>query len=42
MMAQRIIDWRSNNGGFNNVEQLREVDGIGEKVFTKLKDYVRV
>lgn len=42
VMAQRIIDWRSNNGGFNNVEQLREVDGIGEKVFTKLKDYVRV
>lgn len=42
IMAQKIIDWRSNNGGFTNIEQLREVDGIGEKIFARLKDYVRV
>lgn len=42
VMAQKIIDWRSDNGGFTNIEQLREVDGIGEKIFARLKDYVRV
>ena len=40
--AQRILDWRTANGRFTAVEQLREVDGIGEARYAKLKDLVRV
>ncbi|MBB4689790.1 ComEA family DNA-binding protein [Amycolatopsis jiangsuensis] len=28
--AQRIVDWRTQHGGFASVEQLRDVDGIGD------------
>lgn len=40
--AQRIIDWRTERGHFTAVEQLRQVDGIGESRYTKLKDLVTV
>ncbi|MGH3672372.1 MAG: ComEA family DNA-binding protein, partial [Pseudonocardiaceae bacterium] len=40
--AQRIVDWRAAHGGFTSVGQLREVSGIGQARFTKLKDLVRV
>lgn len=39
--AQRIVDWRSAHGGrFASVDQLREVDGIGEARFVRLRDLV--
>lgn len=38
--AQRILDWRTTNGRFDSVEQLREIDGIGPSRFAKLKDQV--
>lgn len=37
-IAQRIIDYRSKNGGFKNVEELKLVSGIGDKLFEKIKD----
>jgi competence protein ComEA len=40
--AQRILDWRAAHGRFTSVDQLREVSGIGESKFAKLKDLVRV
>lgn len=40
--AQHILDWRTANGRFTAVDQLREVDGIGEARFAKLKGLVRV
>lgn len=40
--AQRILDWRAENGEFTAVEQLREVDGIGDKRFEQLRDQVTV
>lgn len=40
--AQRIIDWRTRHGGFRSVEQLREVDGIGETRFSRLREQVVV
>jgi competence protein ComEA len=36
-LAQRIIEWRDAHGGFRSVDQLREVDGIGEKRFAVLR-----
>ncbi|WP_236808557.1 ComEA family DNA-binding protein [Amycolatopsis albispora] len=40
--AQRILDWRNEHGRFTAVEQLREVEGIGETRFTRLRDQVTV
>lgn len=40
--AQSILDWRTEHGRFSAVEQLREVDGIGEGKLEKLRDEVTV
>jgi len=37
-IAQRIIDYRTKVGGFKNVEELKLVSGIGDKMFEKIKD----
>ncbi|MEG1441824.1 MAG: helix-hairpin-helix domain-containing protein [Oscillospiraceae bacterium] len=38
--AQRIIDKRNELGGFTSIEQLKDVKGIGEKTFEKIKPQV--
>jgi competence protein ComEA len=40
--AQRIVEWRERNGRFAKVEQLREVEGIGERRFGQLRQLVTV
>jgi competence protein ComEA len=40
--ARRILDWREANGRFASVDQLREVDGIGEARFAQLRELVTV
>jgi competence protein ComEA len=40
--AQRIVEWRTRNGRFATVDQLREVEGIGERRFGQLRGLVRV
>ena len=40
-LAERIIEFRDENGGFRSIEQLREVEGIGEKRFEALKEALR-
>ena len=39
-LAQRIIDWRTANGGFTSVDQLNDVSGIGDKLFATLQPLV--
>ena len=39
-LAKRILEWREAHGGFKSVEQLREVEGIGEKRFAALREAV--
>jgi len=41
-IAQRILDYRKQNGNFKKVEDLMKVRGIGEKVFLKMKDQLTV
>lgn len=40
--AQRIIDYREENGSFNSIEELKNVERIGDKTFEKIKEYVDV
>lgn len=40
-LAARIIEYRDANGGFRSVDQLQEVEGIGEKRFAALRDAVQ-
>ncbi len=42
VLAQRIVDYRDQHGGFTSVDQLRQVDGIGDAKFDQLKDRVTV
>jgi competence protein ComEA len=39
-LAQRIIDWREANGPFTSIDQLLDVAGIGDAVFSGLADRV--
>lgn len=41
-MADRIIAWRDDNGGFTSVEDLLAVPGIGDKMLESLRDRVTV
>jgi competence protein ComEA len=36
-LAKRIVQWRDAHGGFRSVEQLQEVEGIGDKRFQSLR-----
>ncbi len=38
--AQKILDWRAANGAFSSVDELLEVDGIGEKTLADLAPHV--
>ena len=37
-LAERIIEFRDENGGFRSLDQLSEVDGIGEKRLATLRE----
>jgi competence protein ComEA len=36
-LAQRIVQYRQAHGGFHSIDELRQVDGIGDKRFQQLK-----
>ncbi|GAA1718573.1 ComEA family DNA-binding protein [Fodinicola feengrottensis] len=42
VLAQRIVDYRTQHGPFSSVEQLREVSGIGAAKFANLRARVTV
>ncbi|ANB06361.1 DNA-binding protein [Streptomyces ambofaciens] len=41
VLARHIIDYRTRQGGFRSVDELREVNGIGERRFADLRNLVR-
>jgi competence protein ComEA len=41
VLAQHIVDYRTEHGGFRSVDELREVDGIGDRRFDDLQNLVR-
>ena len=40
--AERIITWRTKNGGFKRVADLRRVKGFGYKTFKKLEPFLDI
>lgn len=40
--AKSIVDFREMLGGFSSLEQLKDVKGIGEKTYEKIKPYLYV
>lgn len=41
-LAQRIIDYREENGGFRDINEIKLVSGIGEKMYEKIKEFIRI
>lgn len=41
-LAKIIIDYRNKNGSFLNIEQLKDIDGIGKNKFTQLKSRLKI
>jgi competence protein ComEA len=37
-LAERIVEYRTENGGFGSLDELQDVDGIGEKRFEALRE----
>jgi competence protein ComEA len=40
--ADSIIAWRTQHGAFEKIEDIMNIEGIKEGVFTKMKDYIKV
>jgi competence protein ComEA len=40
--AAAIIAWRTQHGGFTSVDQLLDVDGIGDATLSKLTPFVTI
>ncbi|MEU5094663.1 ComEA family DNA-binding protein [Streptomyces sp. NPDC020996] len=41
VLARHIVDYRTQHGGFRSVDELREVNGIGDRRFADLRNLVR-
>lgn len=42
VLAQEIISYRENSGGFRNIEEIMNVSGIGEGIFADIRDHIYV
>lgn len=42
VIAGRIVEYRTQNGMFQSIEEIKKVRGIGEKTFEKMRDSITV
>lgn len=41
-LARRIVEFRDENGEFQSIEDIKKVSGIGDSLFEKIKDHIKV
>lgn len=41
-IAKKIVDYRNENGKFNNIEDIKNVSGIGDAKYEDIKNYITV
>lgn len=41
-LAQRIVEYRESHGGFDSIEEIMNVSGIGEKRYAAIKDHITI
>ena len=41
-IAKKIVTYRNENGKFNNIEDIKNVSGIGDAKYEELKNYITV
>lgn len=42
VLAQRILDYRAQHGAFGTIEDIKEVKGIGDKLFSEIQERITV
>ena len=42
VLAQRILDYRTQQGGFKTIDELKDVKGIGDTLFIKIQERITV
>lgn len=42
VLAQRIVNYRTEHGDFESIEELKNVSGIGNTIFAKIKNQICV
>jgi competence protein ComEA len=40
--AESIVEYRQQHGPFKNIEEIKNISGIGNSIFDKIKDYIKV
>ncbi|WP_278600033.1 helix-hairpin-helix domain-containing protein [Clostridium tertium] len=40
--AKSIINYREKNGGFKSIDEMKNIEGIGDKTFEKMKDQITI
>ena len=40
--AQSILEYRTQHGGFSSIEEIRQVNGIGESIFSQIKNKIKI
>ena len=38
--AKAIVEYREKNGNFNSIEEIKNVKGIGNSIYEKIKPYI--
>jgi len=42
VVAERIVAYRDESGAFKTIDDIKNVKGIGDKTFEKIKDFISV
>lgn len=41
-LATEVVNYRTNNGNFKSIDEIKKINGIGDKKFEKIKNFIAV